>query len=156
VAWNGLFWLRIGTSGGLLWTRWWAFGFHKILGSSLVAELLVASQEGISWLELVMIWCNLGCFSLIIQSNLFKNCTCNLGSLQDGAFLEAKLWNYLQHDSYLKLRVVLNYGIGRLQWPNGQRHELSSLARTLGSWVRIPLKIWISVCFYSVFVLFCV
>jgi hypothetical protein len=33
------------------------------------------------------------------------------------------------------------------------RHELSSLARALGSWVRIPLKAWMSVCFYSVFVL---
>jgi hypothetical protein len=35
----------------------------------------------------------------------------------------------------------------------GLRHELSSLARTLGSWVRIPLKAWMSVCVYSVFVL---
>jgi hypothetical protein len=26
--------------------------------------------------------------------------------------------------------------------PRGLRHELSSLARTLGSWVRIPLKAW--------------
>jgi hypothetical protein len=22
-------WLRAGCSGGLLWTRWWTFGFHK-------------------------------------------------------------------------------------------------------------------------------
>jgi hypothetical protein len=42
----------------------------------------------------------------------------------------------------------------RSQWPRGVRHELSSLARMLGSWVRIPLKAWMSVCFYSVFVLF--
>jgi hypothetical protein len=28
----GLRWLRIGTSGGLLWTRYWTFGFHKMLG----------------------------------------------------------------------------------------------------------------------------
>jgi hypothetical protein len=28
----------------------------------------------------------------------------------------------------------------------GLRHELSSLARILGSWVRIPLKSWMSVC----------
>jgi hypothetical protein len=34
------------------------------------------------------------------------------------------------------------------------KHELSSLARTLGSWVRIKLKAWKFVCFYSVFVLF--
>jgi hypothetical protein len=32
-------------------------------------------------------------------------------------------------------------------------HEMSSLARTLGSWVRIPPKAWMSVCVYSVFVL---
>jgi hypothetical protein len=41
------------------------------------------------------------------------------------------------------------YGIislmSRSQWPRGLRHELSSLARTLGSWVRIPLKARMSV-----------
>jgi hypothetical protein len=42
------------------------------------------------------------------------------------------------------------------QWPRGLRHELSSLAPMLRSWTRIPLKAWMSVCVYSVFVLFCV
>jgi hypothetical protein len=42
------------------------------------------------------------------------------------------------------------------QWPRSLRHELSSLSRTLGSWFRIPLNAWMSVCVYSVFVLFCV
>jgi hypothetical protein len=43
------------------------------------------------------------------------------------------------------------------QCPGDLRHELSLLARTLGSWVQIPLKAWVSVlCAYSVFVLFCV
>jgi hypothetical protein len=41
----------------------------------------------------------------------------------------------------------------RLQRPLGVRHELSSLARMLGPWVRIPLEAWMSVCVYSVFVL---
>jgi hypothetical protein len=36
------------------------------------------------------------------------------------------------------------------------RHEPSSPARTLGSWVRMPLEEWMSVCVYSVFVLSCV
>jgi hypothetical protein len=27
---TGSNWLRIGTSGGLLWTGWWTFGFFKI------------------------------------------------------------------------------------------------------------------------------
>jgi hypothetical protein len=41
------------------------------------------------------------------------------------------------------------------QWPHGQRHEPASPHRTLGSWVRNPLKAWASVSMYSVFVLFC-
>jgi hypothetical protein len=36
-------------------------------------------------------------------------------------------------------------GFRQSQWPRGLRHELSSLARTLGSWVRFPLKSWMSV-----------
>jgi hypothetical protein len=31
------------------------------------------------------------------------------------------------------------------QWSRGLRHELFSLARMLGSWIRIPLKAWMSV-----------
>jgi hypothetical protein len=26
-VWSGFTWLRIGTVGGLLWMRWWTFGF---------------------------------------------------------------------------------------------------------------------------------
>jgi hypothetical protein len=48
MVWTGLILLVIGTSGGLLWTRWWTFGFYKLLGSSWVAAQLVASQEGLS------------------------------------------------------------------------------------------------------------
>jgi hypothetical protein len=44
----------------------------------------------------------------------------------------------------------------RPQWLRGLRHEPSSPTRTLGSSVRIPLKAWIPMCVYSVFVLFCV
>jgi hypothetical protein len=43
----------------------------------------------------------------------------------------------------------------RWRWPRGLRHELSSPARTLASWVRISLEAWMSVCVYSVFVLSC-
>jgi hypothetical protein len=42
---------------------------------------------------------------------------------------------------------------GRSQWQRGLRHKLSSLALALGSWVRIPLKAWMSV--LCVFVLSC-
>jgi hypothetical protein len=39
-----------------------------------------------------------------------------------------------------RLTAELRHGL-----PRGLRHELSSFARTPGSWVRIPLKAWISV-----------
>jgi hypothetical protein len=49
MIWIGLIWLRIGTSGGLLWTwQWTSFRFHKMLGSSWVTAQLTASQEGLS------------------------------------------------------------------------------------------------------------
>jgi hypothetical protein len=44
----------------------------------------------------------------------------------------------------------------RSQSPRGLRHELFSPAWTLGSWVRIPLKAWMFVYVYSMFVLSCV
>jgi hypothetical protein len=28
-VWSGFTWLRIGTVGGLLWMRWWTFGFWR-------------------------------------------------------------------------------------------------------------------------------
>jgi hypothetical protein len=28
-VWSGFTWLRIGNSGGLLWARWWTFGFWR-------------------------------------------------------------------------------------------------------------------------------
>jgi hypothetical protein len=52
-AWTGSIWLRIGTGGGLLWIRWWTFGFHKVWGISWLAENLLASQEWLCFLELV-------------------------------------------------------------------------------------------------------
>jgi hypothetical protein len=28
-VWSGFTWLRLGTVGGLLWIRWWTFGFWR-------------------------------------------------------------------------------------------------------------------------------
>jgi hypothetical protein len=41
------------------------------------------------------------------------------------------------------------------RWLCGLRHEASSLARTLRSWVRIPLKAWMSVYTYILCYLVC-
>jgi hypothetical protein len=51
------------------------------------------------------------------------------------------------------IKAPVNQLTGRPQRPRSLRHEMSSLARTLGSWVRIPLEAWMSVCVYSVFML---
>jgi hypothetical protein len=50
-VWIGFIWLRIGTSVGLLWTRWWTFGFRKRQRTSWVAEGLSASEEGLCCME---------------------------------------------------------------------------------------------------------
>jgi hypothetical protein len=76
-----------------------------------------------------------------------------------------KIW-FIPHPSSLMAQKVFSsiaFDVTRVrqliwiqcgsQWPRCLRHELSSPARTLGSWVRIPLEAWMSVCVYSVFVL---
>jgi hypothetical protein len=51
VLWYGLIWLRIGTSEGLLWSRYQLFGFHK--ASEVLEELnkwlLVRLKTTLSW-----------------------------------------------------------------------------------------------------------
>jgi hypothetical protein len=50
-----------------------------------------------------------------------------------------------------RFRGVLKQHVGvDAQWPRGLRHELSWHTQTLGSWVRIPLKAWMSVCLFCV------
>jgi hypothetical protein len=56
----GSIWLRIGNGGGLMWTRWWTSGFHKMLGSSRVAAQLAAPWVS-EWVRLC---------------NCFGTCTC--------------------------------------------------------------------------------
>jgi hypothetical protein len=72
--------------------------------------------------------------SLFIQHlKLFNEFTCNLILLaHSNTCGENLIWH-----------VPTNC---RSQWPRRLRHERSSLARTLGSWVRIRLKTWMSVC----------
>jgi hypothetical protein len=67
---------------------------------------------------------------------------------------------YLVHAYVSRKRFSsISYGnsaLCRSQWPSGLRHEISSPAQTLGSWVWIPLEGWMFVYVYSVFMLFCV
>jgi hypothetical protein len=45
--WSGFTWLRIGTVGGLLWMRWWTFGFWRHRVSQSVSQFV----QYISWLS---------------------------------------------------------------------------------------------------------
>jgi hypothetical protein len=51
--WTGLVWLRIGIGGELLWSRYWTFRFHEMLGNYLVPSIsgLSGSVQLVSWLE---------------------------------------------------------------------------------------------------------
>jgi hypothetical protein len=65
-------------------------------------------------------------------------------------------WQCMQ-SHYSKLHIILHvWGMGRSQRPHRLIHEMSSLTWMLGSWVQIPLKAWMFICVYSVFVLSCV
>ena len=50
-VWTGSSWLSIVTSGGLLWLRWWTFGFHKMRGISWLDANRLAIQEGLYSVE---------------------------------------------------------------------------------------------------------
>jgi hypothetical protein len=67
---------------------------------------------------------------------------------------------FLRYNLQLDSSVLSNLGVWypkrRSQYPRGLRHEPSSPAPTLGSWVQILLQAGMSVCVYSVFVLSCV
>jgi hypothetical protein len=52
MMWAGLVCLKIGTSGGFLWIRYWTFGFHKLLGN-YVSKQLGISRVVLSSMELV-------------------------------------------------------------------------------------------------------
>jgi hypothetical protein len=67
-----------------------------------------------------------------------------------------KIFHYLGVNAlWPGITLLISY-LGRSQWHRNLKHELPPPAQTLGSWVRIPLKEWMSVCVYSMFVLFCV
>jgi hypothetical protein len=67
----------------------------------------------------------------------------------------AKIWSWVPRGLEPSLtvleRISRNLAVSqsicsrRSQWPLSLRQELSSLARTLGSWVRIPIEAWMSV-----------
>jgi hypothetical protein len=69
---------------------------------------------------------------LLLSTNCFK--------LLCGLFQFFRVFIYLFAYLFTEEKTLIKHVTCRSQWPRGLRHELSSLARTLGLWVRIPLK----------------
>jgi hypothetical protein len=67
-------------------------------------------------------------------------------------YVEPEILTAVFTKNYLLGFAVMQFG--ESEWSRRLRHELSSLARTLGSWVLIPIKAQMSVFVYSMFVLF--
>jgi hypothetical protein len=67
VDWIRLVWLRIGTSGDILWMRWWTFGLYKMLGNYWVATQPVASRVVLSSIELVRERINCECLTTCLE-----------------------------------------------------------------------------------------
>jgi hypothetical protein len=53
LVWKVLIWLRVGSSGGLLWKHNWIFRSYKRLGISWLADRLLTSEEGPCSMELL-------------------------------------------------------------------------------------------------------
>jgi hypothetical protein len=89
--------------------------------------------------------------TLTIQaSNLHENCK-NVGCKDTHEIMyiqKQRVWS-----AEVQFRFFRETGT---QWLRDLRHEMSSLAGTLESWVRIPLEAWMSVSVYSVCVVLCV
>jgi hypothetical protein len=117
------------------------------------------------------------CFHIVISSDLrscWKQTSDICGNRSHKKGMAVKLWpeqrdtcqfswtlSLLIGDTLSLWKTSMGYtcplGIAsRSQWPRGLGHELSSLARTLGSWVRTPLKAWLSVHLFCVYVVVCV
>jgi len=55
------------------------------------------------------------------------------------------IWKLIGWDNFHKSNCVSKYIKSRGQWPRGRR-PMSTAARLLRSWVRIPPEAWMSVC----------
>jgi hypothetical protein len=84
MVWILLICLRIGSSGRLLWTRYWTFGFRKILGSSWVA----APREGLSSVSKPV---NIHNHSEIQSS---RDCSLIIGTLSEHTFTPVFLMSF--------------------------------------------------------------
>jgi hypothetical protein len=140
MVWTALIWLRIGTSGGLLWTWQWTFWFHKMLRNCWVAKRLAASLEVLISRKLVT-WSDL--YTFIFLQTKFHTRMYNgsaLSIIGSTAFLldigrSSVSWTFTQSVGLLGRGIsplqgrYLNTG-QRKYMINEHRHHASSGTRT--------------------------
>jgi hypothetical protein len=95
------------------------------------------------------LYCNLFCINTIVLTYSFfptsHSMTCNWNRVikqLKSRLWSSPLWMYPFRCSYItaiSVKISLSFFFRRSERPRDLRHELSSPAQTLGSWVRIPL-----------------
>jgi hypothetical protein len=60
-----------------------------------------------------------------------------------------------QVTTYVEFGKIIIIILFLSQWPTGLTHVLSSAARTLGSWIRVPLEAWMCVRVFLCCVVLC-
>jgi hypothetical protein len=121
----GLMWVR--NSEGVMSTRLWTLGFHR--------------RSRISWLEAIM---GFSSGTLLHKSwlDLMLYCT---KTISPNSWL-CKLRASKLRPNRRQCSCLQSF------WPRSLKHKMFLPAQKLWSWVRIPFKTWISVCFSLVFV----
>jgi hypothetical protein len=83
-----------------------------------------------------------------------------VGSVIWYKFDDFLVFNYISsfylRSSSLNCNYHNKFNYSRSQWPRGLKHKMSSSPQTLRLRVRIHPKVWLSLCFCSVFMLSCV
>jgi hypothetical protein len=156
--WNGSVWRHRLFTPCCSNTNLSGFALLAVLLCNISANLLISSSMKASPESLWMCW-SLH-ISLVLVWGSFLQKTSRVLRLNSRILLRVAVYTYRPITVAARSKawtVFARSDANRSQWPRGLRHELPSSARTLGSWVPIPLKAWMSVCVYSVFVwFFCV
>jgi hypothetical protein len=155
-VWTGCIWLRIGTSGGLLWTRWWAFGFHKMRIISWLAEWRIVLHRYTIFTSSFEDEMHTEAWRHYLRSFAMFYSHISGAAVCTGVTLQPVPWSNVSWLTYWRIFLSkFNLGLPfscplyhypqyvsrrQFQWPCSLRRVWSWTTRKLGSWVRIPLN----------------
>jgi hypothetical protein len=107
-----------------------------------------ATESGVYFISLLNITPTIKALEIDIRVTLAVG-----GEGNWSAFCVGEQVTMCDQSMYVKFRF--SACICRSQWLRSLRHEMSSPAQTLESWIGIPLEAWLSACVYSVCVALC-